>query len=186
MRHARHSGQVRHASTEWLITRGLSIAGILLLFVGWSLGGDGIGHDIAEDRGAFLLTRPRARRFFVWADSGFSFGLMAALAWGTDAALRYCSAYSFVLFHSARHVSPLASCADPAQWRGLCRADVCSHLPVHDAAFRGTNGACCFGGSADRVCVSAFESLPRLGRRDAVTSSRAGGWIRFRIDTAPQ
>jgi hypothetical protein len=71
-----------HASAEWLITRGLSIAGILLLFVGWSLGGDGIGHDVAEDRGAFLLTRPRLRRFFVWADGGFSFGLMAALAWG--------------------------------------------------------------------------------------------------------
>jgi hypothetical protein len=50
--------------------------------VAWSLGGDGIGHDIAEDRGAFLLTRPRLRRFFVWADSGFSFVLMAALAWG--------------------------------------------------------------------------------------------------------
>jgi hypothetical protein len=71
-----------HASTEWLATRGLSVAGILLLFVAWSLGGNGIGHDIAEDRGAFLLTRPRLRRFFVWADSGFSFGLMAALAWG--------------------------------------------------------------------------------------------------------
>jgi hypothetical protein len=71
-----------HASAEWLLTRGLSIAGILLLFVGWSLGGDGIGHDIAEDKGAFLLTRPRLRRFFLWSDSGFSFALMAALAWG--------------------------------------------------------------------------------------------------------
>ena len=71
-----------HASTEWLATRGLSISGVLLLFVAWSLGGDGIGQDIAEDRGAFMLTRPRTRRFFVWSDSGFSFGLMAALAWG--------------------------------------------------------------------------------------------------------
>ena len=71
-----------HASVEWMATRGVSVAGILLLFVAWSLGGDGIGHDIAEDRGAFLLTRPRLRRFFVWADGGFSFGLMAALAWG--------------------------------------------------------------------------------------------------------
>jgi hypothetical protein len=70
------------ASTEWLATRFLSISGILLLFVAWSLGGDGIGHDIAEDRGAFMLTRPRMRRFFIWSDSGFSFGLMAVLAWG--------------------------------------------------------------------------------------------------------
>lgn len=71
-----------HASAEWLVTRGLSIAGVLLLFVGWSLGGDGIGHDIAEERGAYLLTRPRPRWFFLWSDSGFSLGLMAALAWG--------------------------------------------------------------------------------------------------------
>jgi hypothetical protein len=71
------------ASVEWMMTRFLSIAGALLLFVGWSVGGDGIGHDIADDNGAFLLTRPRSRRFFVWSDSGFSLGLMAALAWGT-------------------------------------------------------------------------------------------------------
>jgi hypothetical protein len=71
-----------HASIEWMATRFLSISGILLLFVAWSLGGDGIGHDIAEDRGAYLLTRPRLRRFFLWSDSGFSFGLMAAMAWG--------------------------------------------------------------------------------------------------------
>ena len=77
-----HFATSSHASAEWMATRVLSIVGILLLFVAWSLGGDGIGHDIAEDRGAFLLTRPRTRRFFVWSDSGFSFGLMAVLAWG--------------------------------------------------------------------------------------------------------
>lgn len=77
-----HFATSSHASVEWMATRAVSIVGILLLFVAWSLGGDGIGHDIAEDRGAFLLTRPRTRRFFVWSDSGFSFGLMATLAWG--------------------------------------------------------------------------------------------------------
>ncbi|HEY3988345.1 MAG TPA: hypothetical protein VGM02_03535 [Acidobacteriaceae bacterium] len=84
----RHPGDVfiangSRASMEYLLTRVVSITGILLLFVGWSLGGDGIGHDIAEDNGAFLLTRPRRRRFFVWSDSGFSFALMAVLAWAT-------------------------------------------------------------------------------------------------------
>jgi hypothetical protein len=83
LRHApSEMGTGSHASAEWLLTRVLSIACILLLFVAWSLGGDGIGHDIAEDRGAYLLTRPRSRRFFLWSDSGFSFGLMAVLAWG--------------------------------------------------------------------------------------------------------
>ena len=83
LRHApAEMGTSSHASAEWILTHVLSVACILLLFVAWSLGGDGIGHDIAEDRGAFLLTRSRTRRFFLWSDSAFSFGLMAVLAWG--------------------------------------------------------------------------------------------------------
>lgn len=81
LRHAHVAmGTDSQASPEWMVTRGLSVAGILLLFVAWSLGGDGIGHDIAEDRGAYMLTLPRRRRFFLWSDAGFSFALMTALA----------------------------------------------------------------------------------------------------------
>jgi hypothetical protein len=61
----------------------VSTIGIVLLFVAWSLAGDGIGHEIADDRGAYLLTRPRSRKFFLWLDNGFAFGLMAVLAWST-------------------------------------------------------------------------------------------------------
>jgi hypothetical protein len=95
------------ASPEWLLTRGLSVAGVLLLFVAWSLGGDGIGHDIAEDRGAFMLTRPRLRRFFVWADSGFSFGLMAALAWGMTLLFGILALTRIIRFPPGISVSPL-------------------------------------------------------------------------------
>jgi hypothetical protein len=95
------------ASPEWLLTRGLSVAGILLLFVAWSLGGDGIGHDIAEDRGAFMLTRPRLRRFFVWSDSGFSFGLMAALAWGMTLLFGILALARIIRFPPDASVSPL-------------------------------------------------------------------------------
>jgi hypothetical protein len=97
-----------HASAEWLLTRGLSVAGILLLFVGWSLGGDGIGHDIAEDRGAFMLTRPRLRRFFVWSDSGFSFGLMAVLAWGLTLLFVMLTLVHLIQLPPAVSPSPLA------------------------------------------------------------------------------
>ena len=96
------------ASPEWLLTRGLSVAGILLLFVGWSLGGDGVGHDIAEDRGAFMLTRPRLRRFFVWSDSGFSFGLMAALASGLMLLFVLLAIVHVIEFAPGVSLSPLA------------------------------------------------------------------------------
>ncbi len=96
-----------HASMEWLLTRGLSVAGVLLLFVGWSLGGDGVGHDIAEDRGAFMLTRPRLRRFFVWSDSGFSLGLMAALAWGMTLLFGIFALAGIIRFPPGASISPL-------------------------------------------------------------------------------
>jgi hypothetical protein len=96
-----------HASPEWMLTRGLSVAGVLLLFVGWSLGGDGVGHDIAEDRGAFMLTRPRLRRFFVWSDSGFSFGLMAALAWGMTLLFGIFALAGIIRFPPGASISPL-------------------------------------------------------------------------------
>lgn len=96
-----------HASGEWLLARGLSVMGVLLLFVAWSLGGDGIGHSIAEDRGAFLLTRPRRRRFFVWADSGFSFGLMAALAWGMTLLFVLLTLVHVIGFGPGMSVTPL-------------------------------------------------------------------------------
>jgi hypothetical protein len=76
-------GMGSNYSMEHLSTSVVSIVGILLLFVGWSLGGDGVGQEIAEERGAYLLTRPRSRRFFLWIDSGFAFGLMAILSWAT-------------------------------------------------------------------------------------------------------
>jgi ABC-type transport system involved in multi-copper enzyme maturation permease subunit len=72
-----------HLGVEHVAAYLASFVGILLLFVAWSLGGDGVGHEIAEDRGAYLLTRPRNRRFFLWSDSGFAFGLMAVLSWAT-------------------------------------------------------------------------------------------------------
>jgi ABC-type transport system involved in multi-copper enzyme maturation permease subunit len=78
-----HIGSDSNYSADFLATFVVSLGGILLLFVAWSLGGDGIGHEITEDGGAYLLTRPRTRRFFLWHDSGFAFALMAVLAWAT-------------------------------------------------------------------------------------------------------
>jgi hypothetical protein len=60
----------------------LAFLGATMPLVAWIIGGDGIGRDIAEDSGAFVLTRPRSRRFFLWFDSGFSLGLMALMAVG--------------------------------------------------------------------------------------------------------
>jgi hypothetical protein len=40
-------------------------------FLAWRFGSFGVGRDLGDKCGAFLLTRPRSRAFFVWSDWGF-------------------------------------------------------------------------------------------------------------------
>jgi hypothetical protein len=51
------------------------VVGIFLLiqaiaygFLAWAMGSLGVGHDIAEGCGSFLLTRPVPRAHFIWSD----------------------------------------------------------------------------------------------------------------------
>jgi ABC-type transport system involved in multi-copper enzyme maturation permease subunit len=55
----------------------------LLAIVAWAIGGDGIGRAIGDGSGAYVLTRPRSRRFFLWCDAGFSLGLLTVIASAT-------------------------------------------------------------------------------------------------------
>ena len=51
----------------------------LLGLAAWILGSLGIGRDIADGSGAFLLTRPQSRRAFVWTDSLVAIGELIIL-----------------------------------------------------------------------------------------------------------
>jgi len=42
-----------------------------LSFLAWRFGSFGVGHDLDESCGSYLLSRPRSRSFFVWSDWGF-------------------------------------------------------------------------------------------------------------------
>ena len=39
-----------------------------LVFLAWRYGSFGVGHDLDDNCGSYLLTRPRSRSFFVWHD----------------------------------------------------------------------------------------------------------------------
>jgi ABC-type transport system involved in multi-copper enzyme maturation permease subunit len=45
----------------------LSLGTIVVSFIGLGLGSSGIGEEFAQGTQEFLLTRPRRRRYFVWA-----------------------------------------------------------------------------------------------------------------------
>lgn len=42
-------------------------------FLAWVMGSFGVGRDLGEDSGSYLLTRPRHRYWFLWRDWGFGF-----------------------------------------------------------------------------------------------------------------
>ena len=42
-------------------------------FLAWVMGSFGVGKNLGEDSGSYLLTRPRPRRWFLWRDWGFGF-----------------------------------------------------------------------------------------------------------------
>ena len=67
-------------SNGWAALHHLEVMGLLLAFIAWMMGSSGIPRDIGEGSGAFLLSRPRQRRFFLWCDSGFAFGTFLTLA----------------------------------------------------------------------------------------------------------
>ncbi len=59
------SNRARDFSILWTTT--LMGSRVLVLFLALALGASGIGEEFAQRTAEFLLTRPRSRRYFVWA-----------------------------------------------------------------------------------------------------------------------
>ena len=52
---------------------------ILVSFWGWLSAGIGLGKNLGEDSGSFLLTRPRRRAWFLWHDWGYTMAQIAII-----------------------------------------------------------------------------------------------------------
>ena len=50
-----------------------------LAVIAWFMGSFGVGRNMGEGAGAYLLTRPRRRSWFVWRDWAFGLALIAVL-----------------------------------------------------------------------------------------------------------
>ena len=60
---------------------------IPLGFVAWLFGSFGVGRDLGESSGSYLLTRPRRRAFFVWSDWGYGMAQLLTIVILTNAVL---------------------------------------------------------------------------------------------------
>lgn len=55
------------------------VEAVLIGFWGWLAAGIGIGKNLGEDSGSFLLTRPHRRAWFLWNDWGYAMAQIAAI-----------------------------------------------------------------------------------------------------------
>jgi hypothetical protein len=62
---------------------------IPLAFLGLWFGSFGVGRDLGEGSGSFLLSRPRKRAFFVWSDWGFGMTQLLVLVVALNAVLAF-------------------------------------------------------------------------------------------------
>ena len=55
------------------------VEAVLVGFWGWLIAGIGVGKNLGEDSGSFLLTRPRRRAWFLWSDWGYAMAQIAII-----------------------------------------------------------------------------------------------------------
>ena len=68
-----HSGRPDQATIAKMLMVSLYLQVPVSAFLAWVMGSFGVGRDLGEGSGSYLLTRPRRRRWFLWHDWGFGF-----------------------------------------------------------------------------------------------------------------
>lgn len=71
----------------------------LIGFWGWLAAGIGIGKNLGEDSGSFLLTRPHRRAWFLWSDWGYAMAQVTAIIVLTNLMIGLLMAHILHLMH---------------------------------------------------------------------------------------
>ena len=72
---------------------------ILVSFWGWLSAGIGVGKNLGEDSGSYLLTRPRPRAWFLWNDWGYTMAQIAIIVAATNLIFLLAIHHIFALMH---------------------------------------------------------------------------------------
>lgn len=83
----------------------------LVGFWGWLIASIGMGKNLGEDSGSFLLTRPRRRAWFLWSDWGYAMAQIAAIIVLTNLMIGLFTEHVLHLMHRAA-VVPLTDGGD--------------------------------------------------------------------------
>ncbi|HUY80438.1 MAG TPA: hypothetical protein VMU92_01800 [Acidobacteriaceae bacterium] len=73
---------------------------ILVSFWGWLSASIGVGKNLGEDSGSYLLTRPRTRAWFLWSDWGYTMAQIAIIIAVTNLIFLLSIDHVFALMHA--------------------------------------------------------------------------------------
>src|SRR6185312_2146808 len=80
------------------------VEAVLVGFWGWLIAGIGVGKNLGEESGSFLLTRPRRRAWFLWSDWGYAMAQIAAIIVLANLMIGLLAAHLLHLMHLAAAV----------------------------------------------------------------------------------
>ena len=75
----------------------------VLAFIAWLMGGVGVGRNLGEDCGSYLLTRPRRRSWFLWHDWAYGMAELAVIVAATNLVIWQLAHYLMMRFHDPLH-----------------------------------------------------------------------------------
>ena len=67
-------------SKEFVVWVYISMISRFIAATAWILGALSIGRELADSSGAFLLTRPRSRAYFIWSETGLALAELLAIS----------------------------------------------------------------------------------------------------------
>ena len=75
----------------------------VLAFVAWLMGGVGVGRNLGEECGSYLLTRPRSRAWFLWHDWAYGMAEIAVTVAATNLLLWQLAHFIMMQFNDPLH-----------------------------------------------------------------------------------
>jgi hypothetical protein len=103
-----HPGRV-HFNTEdfpqfgGFFVAALYVQSAVLAFVAWLMGGVGVGRNLGDECGSYLLTRPRPRSWFLWHDWLYGMAEIAVIIAATNLLIWQLGHYIMMQFHDPLH-----------------------------------------------------------------------------------
>lgn len=84
----------------------------LVAFWGWLIAGIGVGKNLGEESGSFLLTRPRRRAWFLWNDWGYAMAQITAIVVLANLMIGFLIAHILTVLHRSTSIQ-LADTGQP-------------------------------------------------------------------------